>query len=269
MVFLFFLSGCAGWAKHGVVMTPPRRLKVAVIPVVEAVRIKRLKYVMTVSTSAGPLTDERAAVTEELRKARQTITASLESDLAAGYFYEVIPGTAVLAAMASMNVCVSTCVPDSRQLRDLGRALGADVVLSSRLSGYGKVKDSWIMLLIASGVVEGVVQGYIAAKLVHNTWVAIAVATEEIAQEVVTWWGGSYLLGKVFSPVILEGELVSTSDGKVIWSKTSFSTLDKKGLKKYPEAEQAKKELRLKLTAEAAAKALVANLNKKTAKNIP
>jgi hypothetical protein len=269
LLFLLFLAGCAGWARHGVVMAPPRKLKVAVLPVLEGVKIKKLKYVMTVSTSAPAVADERAAVEEELFKARENITASLEADLAAGYFYEVIPGTAVRSALADMNVCVSTCVPDSRQVRALGRALGADVVLSAKLSGYGRVKDKWIMLLIASGVVEGGVQGFVAAKLVHNTWVAVAVAAEEIGQETLTWWGGSFLLGKVFSPVILEGKLTSASDGAVIWSKTSFSTLDKKGLEKYPEAEQAKKELRLKVTAEAAAKELIKSLQEKTAKNIP
>lgn len=263
------LCGCAGWARHGVQMRPPRKLKVAVLPVEEAVSIKKLKYVMTVSSSAKPPADEGAAVEAELGRVREALTAELEARLAETYFYEVLPSTAVRAAMDEAGICVSTCPLNGERAAALGRRLGADVLLSSRLSGYGQVKKKWITLMLLSGLVEGGVQGIVAAKLVHNTWVAIGVAAEEVAQEAVTWWGGSFLFGKAFSPVVLEGELRSASDGKVVWSKTALATLDKKELKKFPPDEQGKKELRLKITAESAVTELVKSLQKKTARNMP
>jgi hypothetical protein len=186
------LSSCASWAGHGAELTPPRKLRIAVLPVSEAVKIKKLEYVMSVSSSAAPIPDETEAVERELLKAREAMTASIEAGLAGTYFFEVIPDTAVRAGLADMGVCASTCTPDGRQVLALGRELGADAVLSTALSGYGRVKNKWIMLLIGSGVIEGGVQGVIAAKLVHNTWIAVGVAAEEIAQEVVTWWGGAY-----------------------------------------------------------------------------
>lgn len=263
------LSGCAGWARHGVGMRPPRKLKVAVLPVVEAVSIKKLKYVMSVSSSTEPPADEGAAVEAELGRVREALTGELEKRLAGTYFFEVLPSTAVRAAMAEAGVCVSTCSLNSGLAAALGRRLGADVLLSSRLSGYGRVKKKWITLMILSGVVEGGVQGIVAAKLVHNTWVAVGVAAEEVAQEMVTWWGGSFLFGKAFSPVVMEGELRSGSDGKVIWSKTALATLDRKELKKLPPGERDKKELRLKITAESAVGELVKSLQKQTAGNMP
>lgn len=46
------LAGCAGWPKHGVELTPPRKLKVAVLPLSEAVSIKKLDYIITLSSGA-------------------------------------------------------------------------------------------------------------------------------------------------------------------------------------------------------------------------
>lgn len=195
------------------------------------------------------------------------LTASLETKLSDNYLFEVVPDSAVFAELREMNICVSTCEITSAQAKLLGRRLGADAVLSTKLSGYGRVKKKWITLLIASGVIEGGMQGVIAAKLVHNTWVAVGIAAEEVTQEVVTWWGGAYLFGKAFAPVIIEGELRSARDGAAIWSKTAFATLDKKKLKEYPEEQRGRKELRLRLTAETALDELVKSVRSKAIKN--
>lgn len=262
------LSGCAGWAKHGIDLIPPRKLKVAVLPVSETVKIRKLDYVKTIPAGVPAPADEAAAVEEELSAVRRDITSSLEAKLPDNYLFEVIPDSAVMAGLRELGFCVSVCQPDAAQAARLGKLLGADAVLSSKLSGYGRVKNKWITLLIASGVIEGGVQGYIAARLVRNTWVGVAVAAEEVAQEVVTWWGGAYLFGKAFSPVIIEGELRSSADGSVIWSKTAFATLDKKKLLEYPEILRGYKELRLRLTAQRAVDELVRSLRARALKNV-
>ena len=68
--------------------------------------------------------------------------------------------------------------------------------------------------------------------------------------------------------MILDAELASTTDGKIIWTDTTFARINSKALKQLPEAERKKKEVRLRLTAEAAAHELVVNLNKKAIQNI-
>lgn len=262
------LAGCAGWAGHGVTLAPPRKLRVAVLPVSEAVRIRKLEHIMTVPPGAALPADEAAAVEAQLGEVRRQLTAALEARLGAEGLFEVVPDSDVAAALEEAGSCATVCEPTPAQARLLGARLLADAVLASRLSGYGRVKKKWITLMMAAGLVEGGVQGVVAAKLVHNTWVAIGVAAEEVAQEAVTWWGGAFLFGKAFSPVILEGELRGTADGAVLWSKTAFATLDKKELLGYPESLRGSKELRLRLTAGHAVDGLVLSLRKKTLKNL-
>lgn len=90
---------------------------------------------------------------------------------------------------------------------------------------------------------------------------------EEVAQEVLTWGGGSHLFNEHYSPVILEGRLVSTFDGKTLWSDTAFSSIDKKALKKLPEDEQKKKVVQLKVTTDKTEHELVASLEKAVQKH--
>jgi hypothetical protein len=141
-------------------------------------------------------------------------------------------------------------------------------MLVVRLSGYGYLKREWVVYLIGTGVVEGVVWGVIAGGATKNVWVGLAVGLEEIAQEILTWGGGAFLFNRYYAPVTIEGELLSTMDGEQVWSHTTYDSIDRKALKKLPEEERKKKEVQLKVTVEKAEQDLVENLEKAARKNL-
>lgn len=75
------------------------------------------------------------------------------------------------------------------------------------------------------------------------------------------WGGGSYLFNRWFEPVILHASLVSTADGHEIWSDHVFVTTDTDALKKLPKAQQALRQVPLRVTADSAVHSLVGELN--------
>ena len=92
---------------------------------------------------------------------------------------------------------------------------------------------------------------------------------EEIGQEILTWGGGAHLFNEHYSPVILEGRLDSSADGKTLWSDTALASIDKDALKKLPEDQQKKKEVQLKVTSEKAERDLVGALEKAVKRQLP
>lgn len=236
------LCGCATWGRHGVVIRPPQRIRVAVLPVHADLRVKRLADIYTVQASSPVPSDESAAIAGRLAEATEAITRRLESGLKDSYLFDVAESTAAGAAQA---------------------------VLTVRLSGYGRIKGKWLWYLIGSGFAEGAVQGAVVGTAAGGSaWVAAGIAAEEVLQEALTWGGGAWVFGRVFTPVILEGRLTSVADGKTLWSGTEFVRLDRKGLKRFSKEERGRKELRLRVTAEKAADELVADLEKRAWRNV-
>lgn len=113
-------------------------------------------------------------------------------------------------------------------------ATRVDAVLDVRISGYGKLKRKWLVYLIGSGIAEGVVQGVVIARVTGAPWAGVAVGTEEIGQEILTWGGGSWLFNRAYAPVTLEGKLVDPQERKTLWHDMAFVAADHKVLKKLP-----------------------------------
>jgi hypothetical protein len=180
----------------------------------------------------------------------------------------VAPHEQVAEALQEEGAAQATLSLNAAQIRGLGKALSVQAVLAVRLSGYGRLKRRWVAYLIGTGVIEGVVEGVIAGGALRNQWVGLAVAAEEIGQEVLTWGGGSFLFNMYYAPVTIEGELISTDDGKQVWSDTAFDSIDRKALKKLPEEEQKKKEVQLRVTVEKAEQDLADSLEKAARKNL-
>ncbi len=264
--FLITLCGCSSWSRHSVFFEPPRKLRVIVLPVECTVKIKKLKTIRSPKGVAPAPDMEDALVKAEIAGVTEEISKSLETGLNNSYLFEAVPLESTRLVMEAMGLKGSELSPG--QLKDLARAMNAGLVFKTRLSGYGAIKKKWQLLLLGSGLVEGVVQGVLTYKLLNNKSLAVFIAAEEFAQEALVWGGGIYIFNQVFAPVILESELVSAADGETIWSKTAFSTIDRKAIKKYPAAEQDLKELRLKVTAEAAAGEIIRSLQEKAMKNL-
>lgn len=263
LLLVLSLAACATWSKHGIAPHPPRKIRVAVLPVQVAVTIKHLRNIETVPKDGAVPPNEKELIREEMSRAADDITRSIETDLGASYFFEVVPDSDVRRALEAAGLGASVAEPTAAQFKDLGRASGAQVLLVTKLSGYGAIKKRWLFYLIGTGLVEGGVQGAVAAAVISSPWAAVGIGVEEAAQEAVEWGGGAYLFGKFYAPVILESRMVSAADGVVVWSGTSLESSNSKALKALPADERKKREVRLRLTAWKAAE----NLTKKIDKN--
>ncbi|MDE2038680.1 MAG: hypothetical protein KGO96_10885 [Elusimicrobia bacterium] len=261
------LGGCATWSRHGLAAKPPAKLRLAVAPIELAVSVKRLRDIESVPKGSAPA-DEKELARRGLEQAASELESDLERRLGASYFFEVAPDSDVRRALSSEGLASSTAPWTARQARRLGRALGVQAVLLPTLSGYGKVKTRWVALLVGSGMIEGLAQGVAVAATLGNPWVAAGVGAEEAAQESVEWVGGAYLFDRFYTPVILEGRLVSVADGKIVWSATALEAGAGKAAKKLPKEERKLKQVRLRLTAARAADRLAQKLDRKAWANL-
>jgi hypothetical protein len=268
MILCSLMAGCATWAGHGVTAYPHEKLRIVVLPVQSDVEITKLKDIGTVPEPAKEVPDEKERIRQQMQKVTEDMTRSLETRLNAGPYFEVVPHEQVAEALSAQGAQLANAPLTSEQIKSLGTALNARAVLVVRLSGYGHLKRRWVVYLIGSGVVEGVVEGTLAGGATRNIWVGLVVGLEEIGQEILTWGGGAYLFNMYYAPVTFEGELSSTVDGKQIWSHTTFDSIDRKALKKLPEEERKKKEIQLEVTAEKAEQDLVEDLEKAAKKNL-
>ncbi|MDE2290488.1 MAG: hypothetical protein KGL53_00285 [Elusimicrobia bacterium] len=233
-----FAAGCASWQRHGVSLLPPAKLRVAVPVPRFAVRIRRLRDVMSVPKGAEAGTpQEIARSTEALAAAMQR---SFEVRLSSSYFFTPVPTSAA-----------------------------HDATLEVTVLGYGRIKRSWVWLLLGSGVVEATSQSVIVIEATGSAPAAMAVGAEEAAQELAEDVGGVFLFDRYFTPVVLKAELVSAKDGKVLWRRWALGTRDRKAFKKLPPAERAKKEERLRIVFRDARDALVRKLEKTALRNEP
>ncbi len=268
MLVGFLLAGCATWTGHGVTIDPQQKLRIAVLPVQSDVEIKSLNDIETVPESAKEIPDEKERIRQEMQRVTEAMTRSIETRLHDSPYFEVVPHDKVAEALASRTDRPANASRSADQIKEIGRALNAQAVLTVLLSSYGRLKRKWVAYLIGTGVAEGVVEGVVVGGAIRNVWVGLIVAAEEIGQEVLTWGGGSYLFNMYYAPVTLEGELISSSDGGTVWSHTTFDSIDRKALKKLPEEERKKKEVQLKVTAEKAERDLVEDLEKAAKKSI-
>jgi len=268
VLFLFISTSYAGWSEHGVNLNPPNKIKIAILPTVCNVRIKKLKNIKDVSELKIDKEIEEKLIRTELDKVTKEITGYIKDKLNNSYFFEVVPESQTAEALKSLGITTADFSLKPEQIKKLGEISFADAIMTNTLSGYGKIKKKWQVILLGSGFVEGIVFGAEIHLVTKSEELAIAGAIEEIVQEILKFGIGIGVFNKIFTPIILESKLISTKDGKKIWSKTAFTTVDKKTLKKFPEKDRKNKELRLKVTLEKSIETIIKNLNKKASKNI-
>lgn len=257
------LSACATWAEHGVAARASQPLRVAVLPVQNTSGITELSDIESGTTkSAAPAEAER--VKERMAAVTAEITRALEMRLAAGpHHFEVIPEKRVQQALTTLSPPLGAASLTPAQAEQLGAALHTQALLHVDLVGYGKLKHSWLVLLIGSGMVEAVAQGWIVTRATGSSSAGLAVGLEEAVQELLTWGGGAYIIQRHFVPVILRGELISTTDGKNVWSDTVIKTLDRKALQTLPADKRNNRATQLQLTTQRAVDELTDDLRKK------
>ena len=262
-IMLSILSGCATWKQHGVITEQHKKFQIEVLPVEVTAKVEKISDIITPPTE---ITNEQVLIQEQLQKVEAQLTDYLNSRLSGSDYIQIVP---VERAENHTGDIGSTITHEwsTDELHQLKTEHGVQAVLLVKVAGYGKLEKKWLTFLIGSGVVEGIVQGVVAAKVVNNTWVGIAVGVEEIVQEILVWGGGSYLFNKHYSPVTLDAQLISTTDGKVIWDDMVFVSVDIKAIAKLPEEDRKKRDLHLMLTAKKAINELVSDINKKARRN--
>lgn len=257
---ILLLSGCATWSQHGVALSPEQKFRIAVLPITSTAEIKKLKDIESLSAPLPDSSNEKEIIQARVRAATERMTRLFDGYLNASPYFDVASSLQVQEALTASAPAYPGVPLTLEQTKALGQALDVDALLVIELSSYGQIKRKWLVYLIGSGVVEGIIQGVVVGGATKNAWVGTAVFLEEVLQEALVWGGGAYLFDMYYSPVTLEGKLVSTTDGKTIWSVTAFVSVDRKALKKIPEEERKKKEVQLRLTAEKAANDLLKGL---------
>ncbi|MDX1813038.1 MAG: hypothetical protein R3240_13870 [Gammaproteobacteria bacterium] len=263
-ILTLILSGCANWAQHDVVANHTNRFRLAILPIVVTAEIDSASEIISTPIKTK---NEQQYIKAHMESVASDLTGVLKSRLDDAKYLEVVPlDWPEINKEKTETVTTSSWTP--AQLKKLRQRYDVQAILAVKLAGYGKMKKKWLTLLIGSGVVEGLVQGILAAKLVNNTWVGIALALEEIGQEVLVWGGGAYLFNRYYSPVTLEAQLISAADGATIWNDIVFVSVDKKAIELLPTKEQNKKEIQLHLTAKKAIVELVEDVNNKARQNL-
>lgn len=261
-------SACATWKRHGVVLRPPQKLRIAVLPVRNVVHIKKLKQLQTIPKGEKPPPDEKNLVEKKMREITAQMTRSLTTRLDTTYFFRPIPPEKVEQVLKELGHPGSQGPLTKGEAKQIGEKLHVPAILTIRLDGYGKVRPDWVAFLLVTAMVEATAQGVIAAEAIGNTWVAVGLAVGEMAQEVAEWGGGTMLFNKLFTPVILEAKLWSTVDGGELWHKTVMTTPHHKALKKLSKEKQKKREVRLQLSYERAQESIAKSLEKAAARNM-
>lgn len=265
LVSVALLCACASWRRKGLSVSPPRKIRVAVLPLELDFKVKRPEDLETV-VSTGTTRRRR----EEGEALKAALARSLGEDFAlrvsSSYLFTAIRPVDVESAMESLGLSTAAAASESDYPR-LARALGADALLRVRVHGYGRVKASWLWMLWGSSFGEGAAQGVIVAEAAANVWAAAAVAAEEVAQEGVEWFGGGYLFDRYYAPVVLEGDLYA-ANGRKLWGRWFVVTRNKRAVKRLPDAERRKKQARLLLTFDKARDELMRSLEKAALKNV-
>lgn len=261
------LTGCATWSKHGVALEG-QKLRVAVLPVRFAFEVTKLKRIESVTNEVADGTNRQAQIAAAVRGVESHITDSIQRGLTNSYFFVPVPRAEVERALADAGITNTSARLTTNQVQQLGSNLNAQTVLQTKIVGYGAIKKSWLWWLTGWAFAESAFDGLVVGGASGSPLAGIGLAAETFGQEMITTFGGVYVFDRIYTPVILESELFSAKDGKAVWSDMSLDSSNKKGLKKYSEAEQKKKEIRLRTTENLAVQDMLDSLNEKAAKNI-
>ncbi len=262
---VLILGGCAHWSKEGVILTPPHKLNLAILPVQFSVKISKRKEIEDIPKDEKKLSYKKeAALTQaKLEGISQEMTQYMGDRLSRSYFFNVISLDKKIP-FTHFELPIS-----STAWENLSQSSGASIFLQIEVEGYGHIKKIWLAYLVGSGLAEGLFDGVVASFALgpKQQWVAAAIGGEEALQETAEWLGGAYLMDRFFTPVILKARLINSHTGKVFWSETEMGTRDAADLKKFPKSDRKKKQVRLKAVSEAALRKLAKDIEKAAAKN--
>jgi hypothetical protein len=256
-------SGCAAWNAHGVAVRPPRKLRVAILPITQDFKLSKLSSIETIPKGLDPSTTSQEEQKKMAEKAMAAdliwLRRSLGERFSRTYAYEVVPDSEALTALQREGLSPESALWELKpaKMKSLAQRMKADVILKSRLDGYGKLKSLWLAGVMTADYAENGVTGFAVAAASGNPWAGIGTGVLETVLDTVKWIGALWFTNRLFVPVILKGELVSGADGRGLASnmetEMSFEIFGHdKAFDKYPLEQRKLKQVRLKAVAEKA-----------------
>jgi len=219
------------------------RPSVALLPIGFDLDITKLSSVKSVDANLSP-EDEAAQLQEELAEICQDARWLLLSRLAAGQGFRFVSVEETDAIAKELQLRPGA-VPKSYQVIELGRRLGADLVVAVNILDYGKMRWQWFVAgafadLTGETVALGLATAWNPIGILANTGVTIGVNS-------VLFFGGGYVLDVSMRPVRVEARVFETQQGYLIWQTMEQSVYARDALKTLPEGSRDKKEVQLQL----------------------
>ena len=136
-------------------------------------------------------------------------------------------------------------LPTQVQLAELRKRLGADFVLAGNVLDYGQIRWQWFAAgafaeLSAETLVIGLATAWNPVGILANVGVDVLVNSA-------IFFGGGYLFGIVFRPVVVEARAFETTQGYPVWQSMEGAFYAWSTLKQLPESERGKKESQLRI----------------------
>jgi len=208
IILLAPLAACAVHTPYPLGIKGNPHVIIAVTPAVASAQVSSLSDIRSMSKS-DTKNNEQAQIRETLEKVRLNVDAYMRN------WTDQREGVRMQRSAHPMD-------EDKVEL-SWAKKRGADLVLAVDVSGYGRVKRRWVLLMAGTGLIEAVAQGVATAGVTGNPVIGAGVAVEEIASESLTWLGGAWLWNKYLAPVTLEGRMWRVCDGKLIWHEVQFA----------------------------------------------
>jgi hypothetical protein len=150
-------------------------------------------------------------------------------------------------------------LPTQEQLVEFRRRLGADFVVAGNVLDYGRVRWQWFAAgafaeLSAETLAIGLATAWNPIGLLANAGVDVLVNS-------VIFFGGGYLFGIAFRPVVVEARAFETTQGYPVWQSMEGAFYAWSALKQLPESERDKKESQLRINLGRAIEGLADSLN--------
>ena len=240
-----FFTGCVEFepASISTLQEFNDRPSVALLPIGFDLEITSLSYVKSIDAALSP-EDEAEQLPQALAEICDDSRWLLLSRLAAGQGFRFTSLEQTDAVAEALEVRRGT-VPTRDQVIELGRRLGADLVVAVNILDYGKMRWQWFFAgafadLTGETVALGLATAWNPIGILVNTGVTIGVNT-------VMFFGGGYVLGLSMRPVRIEARVFETQQGYPIWQTMEQSMYARSALKAVPEASRDKKEVQLQL----------------------
>jgi hypothetical protein len=136
-------------------------------------------------------------------------------------------------------------LPTQEQLVEFRRRLGADFVVGGNVLDYGRVRWQWFAAgafaeLSGETLVIGLATAWNPVGLLANAAVNVLVSS-------VIFFGGGYLFGIAFRPVVVEARAFETTQGYPVWQSMEGAFYAWGALKQLPESERDKIESQLRI----------------------